>query len=300
MIVHHERIEPPPLTSFRLLRWSEGLNLVESVLPNGSTVPLQGVGDKWHAHGAMELTYIQHGNGTRFVGDHIGAIRSPELVLVGANLPHYWSGLRPSAGTSIQLDLEARDIRSTFPELLQLRPLLQAAERGLLFSKPIASTIGQLMSQLADANGLSRLRILFEIFEQLLEEFEQNATTLCHKPFALTSGDRHSEAISQAIGLISKHFCEDLTLEDLCQAVNLTRATFCRNFKRHTGHSPIDFLNSVRLDHACRLLLETKKTISDIAGRSGYNNLSHFNRLFLRQFGCTPSDFRQNSAENNP
>lgn len=292
MTVYREHIEPPPHESFRLLRWQGSLNDVEVCLADATHVPFVGSGKHWHAHTVAELTFIGEGNGSRFIGDHIGNIRAPELVLVGANVPHYWSGLEESRGYSVQVDLESHEARRVFPELRQLDDLLAVSTRGILFDPELAIRVGEQMQRMEKSTGLARLTMLLELFCDLNALDPSSYQLLCEKPFTLHSETPHSHAVSKAIGLVIEHFHEDLTIEDLCEAVNISRATLCRHFKQYTGHTPVGFLNGVRIDHARRMLVEETWPISEIAIRCGFNNLSHFNRLFLRQTGATPSQYR--------
>lgn len=292
MTVYREHIEPPPHESFRLLRWRRNLNEVEVCLADATHMPFVGSGKHWHAHTVAELTYIAEGTGSRFIGDHIGNIRAPELVFVGPNVPHYWSGLEQSRGYSIQVDFESHEARHVFPELRQLDDLLEVARRGMLFDQSLASQVGERMQLMEESKGLSRLTLLLELFCELHALDSSRYRLLCEKPFTLRDENPHSQAISKAIRLVVEHYHEDLTIEDLCDAVNISRATLCRHFKQYTGHTPVGFLNGVRIDHARRMLVEESWPISEIAVRCGFNNLSHFNRLFLRQTGATPSQYR--------
>lgn len=296
MSIYWEHIEPPPHESFRLLRWREALSDVEICLADGRTTPFVGSGTSWHVHSVVELTFIETGVGSRFVGDHIGPIDPPELLLVAPNVPHYWSGLNPSAGISIQGGIDSPEARKVFPELRQLDPLLSVATRGLLFDKAVARDAGPRMQRMIHATGLARLTLVLELLCELIAVDRSRWHPVCQKPFAVAADAPHSQAISEAIRLVIEHFHEKLTIEDLCEAVKISRATLCRHFKQHTGHTPIGFLNSVRIDHARRLLVEQSLTISEIAAMSGFNNLSNFNRLFVRHTGETPSHYRQSRS----
>lgn len=293
MSVFHEHIEPPPHESFRLLRWHGSLNEVELCLANSQHTPFVGAGKKWHAHRVTELTFIQAGSGSRFIGDHIGLIRPPELVLLGPNVPHHWSGLEESVGYAIQVNFDLPEARKVFPELRQLDDLLAVATRGILFNSEVAKSIGDTMHRMDRSKGLARLTLMLDIFCRLNSLDPSQYRLLCEKPFAFRADSPHSNAISTAISLVVEHYHEDITIEDLCEAVKISRATLCRHFKQYTGHTPVGFLNNVRIDHARRMLVEESRPVSEVAAQCGFNNLSHFNRLFLRQTGTTPSKYRQ-------
>lgn len=292
MSVYHEVINTPPSQSFRLLRWDDSLAKVRACVGPGESVPVPGSGERWHAHRAVELTFIESGAGTRFVGDDIGTIQPPELVLIGADLPHYWSGLGRSAGISAQFDSNPRRGWFALPESQALEPLMTAARRGLLYRSEVATEAGRRLSRMPDLEPLSRLTELLGVLVNLSHALT-DARPLCQKPFTITATAPHSTEISRAIDLLIDHFKEELCVDDVCQAVGLSRATLCRRFRRYTGRTVIEFLNGVRIDHACRLLVDSSTSINQVAFQSGFRNLSHFNRQFRRAVGRSPRDHRR-------
>ncbi|RYF69014.1 MAG: AraC family transcriptional regulator, partial [Cytophagaceae bacterium] len=70
-----------------------------------------------------------------------------------------------------------------------------------------------------------------------------------------------------------------------------TPGAFCRFFRQHTRKTFSTLLNEVRVEQACRHLRESKETISQIAAKCGYTNLSNFNRQFKDVMGMSPSDY---------
>lgn len=60
-----------------------------------------------------------------------------------------------------------------------------------------------------------------------------------------------------------------------------------------TGCTLVEYLTAVRLQHARYLLASTRLHVADIASRTGFNSLSHFNRVFLRQVGMPPLQYRK-------
>ena len=66
---------------------------------------------------------------------------------------------------------------------------------------------------------------------------------------------------------------------------------FCRYFKQHTGRTFVSFLNEIRIGYACKLMIEEKLPVSIACGESGFNNLAHFNKLFKRTYGQSPTEY---------
>ncbi len=73
---------------------------------------------------------------------------------------------------------------------------------------------------------------------------------------------------------------------------------FSRFFKQKTGSRFIDSLTDIRIGHACRMLIDTTHSITEIAYDCGFNNISNFNRIFRKKKGYTPKQFRFQYLEN--
>ncbi|MEO9004027.1 MAG: helix-turn-helix domain-containing protein [Ginsengibacter sp.] len=71
----------------------------------------------------------------------------------------------------------------------------------------------------------------------------------------------------------------------------MTEVLLSRFFKLRTGKTFVDTLNEIRFGHASRMLIDTTHSISEITYKSGFNNMSHFNRIFFKK-NSPPKDFR--------
>ncbi|HZG86513.1 AraC family transcriptional regulator [Paenibacillus sp.] len=91
--------------------------------------------------------------------------------------------------------------------------------------------------------------------------------------------------------------CEGpLPLRELAAMAGMSEAYFCRFFKKMTALTPVEYVNTVRVQKAAELLRRDERKIMAVAMDVGFNNLNHFNRLFKRRFQCTPSAFRRRLA----
>ena len=102
--------------------------------------------------------------------------------------------------------------------------------------------------------------------------------------------------LRRVIELMRDRIADDLRLEEIAQAVGLSRFHFARAFKDSTGLPPHRYQTGLRIEHA-RLLLETTDLpVADVATRVGYAAPQAFAQVFRRETGCTPSDWRRRAA----
>jgi len=98
--------------------------------------------------------------------------------------------------------------------------------------------------------------------------------------------------IMRAKQFISDHQTDDLSLERVAREVHTSKFYFCKIFKRETGINFTDYLSRVRLERAKNLLLNPNLRVSEIAYEVGFQSLTHFNRVFKRILGRSPTDYR--------
>lgn len=292
MPTQREEIQFGDASAFRLLRWSRSLNRVEIVHSPERAVPMPGQGDHWHYHRAIELTLIQRGAGTRFVADHIELFEPGDLVLIGANVPHYWHQRSASAGLAIQWDFPLEHGIWSFGESSALRTLTEFARRGLHIQGKTAELTRSRIEGLPFLTGMARLAQFLQILDGLAKAPSRDIRPLSGRAFSLVGTAEHQEAVRRAVSYILAHYHRSVGLPELLRLTSMSRATFARQFRRHAGKSFSTFLNQVRLQAVCRALRDTTELVSNIALDHGFNQLSFFNRLFRREFGISPSAYR--------
>ncbi len=287
-----EKIQLLPGESFRLLQWRRTINDVEVVAGDGTRHPLQGSGHEWHYHAHMELTCVNQGSGTLFIGDAITHFKAPDLVLIGPNLPHFWHMRHHSSGDALQFDFEPAHPFWLLPETHGLRKLWSDAQRGVHMTGPAVSKISKLISSLRSCGGISRLVRFMEILEVLLKTTPKNMDLLSSTTFVPPIRQSTYRSLQKAIYLVFHNFQEDLCFADVLRETRMSKATFERHFKKHTGKTFTQLVTEVRLNFASRQLIETDLSVSEIALASGYNNISHFNHQFSALHHRSPRAFR--------
>lgn len=292
-----EKVELPEGRSFRVLRWSKSPSDVECLIAPGRAVKMQGEGNRWHFHPEMELTLFQTGEGTRFIGDHIGSFGQGDLILLGERLPHHWDTRGPSSGLSVQWHFPESHPVWAFPEHTEFRDLFRRAERGLRLEGRTAAEVAALMREIAGTQGAVQLALLLRLLALVASSRADEQRPLSSRSFTQSAASRYQEALSRSMQHLVANFRKEIRLADLLRISGLSRPTFARQFKQHFGHSFSAFVNQLRLQAACRELRDTDRTILDVALGSGFPQLTFFNRLFRREMRCTPSDYRVQSRQ---
>lgn len=105
--------------------------------------------------------------------------------------------------------------------------------------------------------------------------------------------NRRMEKIKMVLSYMEDHYNQKITVEEMAEECGYSASHFMRWFKEMTGTKFGSYLIELRLEKAARTLRTTEETVLEVAGKTGFNNLSNFNRLFKKKYGITPSEFRK-------
>lgn len=132
----------------------------------------------------------------------------------------------------------------------------------------------------------------YESMVKLLSIFAKHLGQLANQ---IMVHDEHAEPpmITRAKEFIKANQTEDISLGDVAKAVNTSTFYFCKMFKKATGLNFTDYLSRVRIEKAKNLLLNPNLRISEIAYEVGFQSLTHFNRVFRKLVGQSPTEYRQ-------
>jgi AraC-like DNA-binding protein len=245
----------------------------------------------WHFHREFELTLITKGSGTRLVGDAIEEYGSGDLTLIGPELPHTYTSTAGRDGQEAVVAQFRRDFLGVGffdrPEFARVAALLDRSARGLSFPTDV---------HLAALPELGRLppaeRTLGLLNALVLLSHSDGARQLAsehHNPGL----DRVArERIDTVVELLHAEHAEPISLKTVADKVHMAPAALSRFFRRTTGTTITGYLNTLRVNAACRILVDTDLPIAHVAAGCGYQNLSHFNRRFRILKGVSPREYR--------
>lgn len=248
----------------------------------------------WHFHPEIELVYVNKGKGKRHIGNHISYFNNSQLVLIGSNLPHvgYIDRLTTN-GSETLIQFKPDFLGSEFfkiPEMIAVEALFERAKKGIRFNIEIKQRIGAKIEALVALDGVPRITSFLEILNDLATT--DDYTLLNANGFAFETIPQDSNKIEVIYNHINEHFREHISLDEISSLVSMTVPAFCRYFKKSTGKTFTKLVNEYRVVHATKLLAESNSTITDVSFECGFNNFSHFNKLFKNFTGKSASKYR--------
>lgn len=260
----------------------------------------------WHYHPEVEIILMLEGTGTGFVGDGFINFSPGTLSLIGSNAPHVW--LNEKKYYEEGAGLKARSIVVKFredflgghffqvPEMVRIRALLKNAVRGLIFTgRRSASLSGMVQGIVKDQDPLDRLLILLRILRlmSLHSEFKY----VSHRPFHEKGNPQDIDRIDKIYKFLMNNFTRRIDLSEVAEIASLSPTAFCRYFKSRTSKTFSQFLNEIRIGHACKLLIERDLTISEVCYQSGFNYPSNFHKQFKKINKITPQAYQARYLE---
>ena len=250
---------------------------------------------KWHYHPEIELVYVSNGEGKRQVGLHLSNYSDGDLVLIGSNVPHtgfteYFDQERKEVVIQFKPEFLGNSIESVF-EFKKISKLLELSKQGLVFHGETKKNIGISMLGLQYETNFQQLLTLIRILESLASSDE--FTILNKDDFSRSNSIIENERINKIFNYIKINYKDKVCLEEASNLICMTKPSFCRYFKKHTGKRFTEFLNEYRINNALKLLAQTEMDIKNICYECGFNNFSHFNRLFKKTLNLTPSEYRK-------
>ena len=248
----------------------------------------------WHYHPEIELVYVNGGCGKRQIGSHISYYRNGDLILIGSHLPHcsFTDSLTEHECESV-IQFKPDFIGNEFFDIVEMkgiRSLLERAKKGIVFHGDTKRQIGAEIEKLRSLEPFARLLGLMEVLRQL--EKASNYTILNAHGFILETELQDNDRINVIFNFVKEEFTRHISLDEISEKVSMTNPAFCRYFKKITGKTFTRFVNEYRLAHAAKLLHEKQISITEVCYESGFNNFSHFNKLFKSFTGKPPSVYR--------
>ncbi|MBB3126618.1 AraC family L-rhamnose operon transcriptional activator RhaR [Paenibacillus rhizosphaerae] len=250
-----------------------------------------------HHHDFLEMSYVSEGTGYHHTGDEVMPVSAGDLFVIPIGASHVF---RPGSTAKDRQLIVYNCLTSmeNATKILGLVPGGDELRRLLAFHE-----IMHYRDRDGEAKGW---------FERLYREYSVERTG---RETALYAGMlqlmiciiRIHEAtvegaspptvgMDHVLSMLHGHYSRPFTVEELAGELGIGERQFQRLFVKHTGLTPIKYLQRIRIQEACRLLRSTPRRIHDISAAVGYADIAFFNGLFKKITGMTPREYRQSHA----
>jgi len=255
----------------------------------------------WHYHPEFEIIFVEKSYGIRLMGNHIGNFNDGDLMFISPYLPHVWrndpdfyQGNKDRFVDVYVIHFREDALGQHFfelPEFVHIKKLFQLGQQGILIRKEGHKEISELIKSVYYASEVERLILFLKTLDTLarLKEFE----LLSSPGYANSINKTDTDRIRIVIDYLMQNYQKGVHLETAARLVNMNKSSFCRYFKLRTHKTFSDFLNAIRIAHACKLLAYKEMTVSGICYEVGYNNISYFNRQFKSITGLTAKEYQK-------
>lgn len=254
----------------------------------------------FHSHPELELVYVKESFGKRIIGNSVDNFEPGDMVFLGSDIPHVWlndemyyQNINKLKAKSIVVYFNKDIFGPAFYEMKEakrINSLFEKAKKGLSITGKTNRLIAEKLEVLVTKKDFEVIIGLFEILSLLSESTDYNKINI--EAYTPNNDTIKKDRLSDVFQFINDNYKKEISLDEVAQIANLTPTSFCRMFKAKTKKNFVEYLNEIRISNACKHLIETDMSVSEIAYECGYKTVSNFNKLFKKNTGSTPKEYK--------
>lgn len=270
---------------------SKSIRIQEDIMPNFYP--------HFHRHTEVQIMWIIEGHGTLAIEQNLFAFEAGDIFYIGANQSHVFKGdfnkgeKQKVHAVSIFFDPHKK-LSPIFnlPEFEELKHFMDHSEVGFQIASEVKAEISVSINELKKSKGIDQILSFIKILTHLMQNRNLHIPLSAEKNMPVEISN-YDQRIIDAQNYIRKNFAQNkLTLDRIAKEACMTPQAFCRSFKKRTGITYIEFLNELRVQRACKLLISsTMYNISSVAFNSGFTSLTNFNRVFKSIMKYSPKEY---------
>ncbi len=232
-----------------------------------------------HFHDRLEIIFVTQGAIELSVDNIEYTLRCGELAVIFPNQVH---------------DYRTESAERNKGEVLLIKNHLLDEYKNLILRKkpnPVIYTIEELHPDIFHA-----YEILKSVKEPNFVKMAYVKVILCRLFPAIQTVDAEinsEDILYRVIDYLSNHYLENFTLQDMADAIYIDKYQLSRLFSKRLHCTFSDYINRLRMEYACSLILNTQKSITTIAMESGFDNIRSFHRIFKKFYQITPMEYRK-------
>ena len=239
-----------------------------------------------HSHPHYEIYLLSQGSRSFFLSDALYKVTAPVLIIIPPHVMHKTEG---GSFERYNINVSANYLDPFQREILD--------SQALRIIQPRQEETENLIALMREAIGTDKRSKHAEYVLKTL--FSYSVLTMSKlsgaylQPTATAKNDM-PPLVLKVVDHLNNHYSEKQTLEELAEYFFVSKATLIYNFKKYTNCSLIDFLLNVRLTKAKEMLLNTRKSVNEIAECCGFSSANYFGLVFKKKENISPANYRKN------
>ena len=248
----------------------------------------------WHWHEEVQFTVILEGEFVCQVESEEIHLGEGDTVFINSGRLHQIKPCRHRSGKLYSFIWRGELMGNREGEVYRncIAPVLEASLPWVLWRKeeePGAGAFREVVELYQRAEGTYQLRILMLLASVWLELFRHISRDSREMPPEVL---RDKERVKGAMQYMQENYREQLGLDEIAEAVFISRSELCRSFQRTLHLTPMEFLMEYRIRQSLILLKNRELRVLDVAEMTGFCSPSHFGTHFRKYMGCTPREYR--------
>lgn len=240
----------------------------------------------WHATDAVTIIFVHSGSGSIVCSEKSYPFKSGTLCLIGHGKYHYTMPDDPSVYDRSKIFIP-RDIFEKITAFFPKNKLNNMQDKSFVYS-PVPSLI------LPDVENI--FKKIFDI-DKNYEDFMFTAAAIelliLLDKFSTDDIILSHGIMNKAIEYINQNIFKEITIDEICNFLHISKYYFCRQFKKNTGMTVMNYILKTRITLAKDMLLNHNLSITDVSMKCGFSSVSYFCRVFKADTGITPLKFKK-------
>lgn len=228
------------------------------------------------------------------IGAETAVLRGGDILLLSAEWPHSIrvTGQTPTRVFTMALELDGKGLERLGRLQTALSPSgFQALGDIIDYADDIFNITAD-SRQYTDSVDKDTTVSVKQILQAKIELFLLELLEQCPEAQDAAPVSR-SQLVARTNEELRRHLCDSVSIEDICQRLNLSKSYLSSLYKRKTGKSIIAHFNEMKIEEARRLIASGRYNFTEIAERLGFSSIHYFSRMFKSVAGMTPSEYEK-------
>lgn len=255
-----------------------------------------------HIHPSHEIYYLSRGSRIFIINGKMLNVLQGSIVVIPPYIPHQVLNTTVSSYRSFIVNLTANTVPAH--QQYKFKKDSSVLSNDYIVLKPSKKEIE--MCERLSKSAHSELLSQSNNHEIMLYGIALEMLTLCQRIYDATGEQVAVVPLAEAtridliIRFINERYYDNLSLQRLADSFFVSPSYLSRRFKKETGISIVDYINSVRIQKAISLFLNSKNSVSAVAKKCGFTSTQNFNRVFKQITGCPPSHYKKIGKSTTP